>query len=158
MQNEQIRVLCVKLGISLSELARRCGKTPQAFNQKLLRQTFTPAELHEIAERLGCEYESAFILSDGQKIKEDFGMKQTSHYLTDEDIERRCRYRLKRHGLRMHRRKNADGTTFYWLYEINGDDSEPDANNPLEAQRFFTLKRLINYCETLQEKEADWKA
>ena len=39
---EQIKILCVKVGISISELARRCGKSPQTFSQKMKRKTFTP--------------------------------------------------------------------------------------------------------------------
>ena len=40
--SEQIRVLCVRTGISLSELARRIEQTPQNFNAKLKRNTITP--------------------------------------------------------------------------------------------------------------------
>lgn len=66
--SEQIKILCIKLNISVSELARRCGKSPQAFNQKLKRDGFTPSELKEIAISVGCQYETAFILPDGQKV------------------------------------------------------------------------------------------
>ena len=37
--SEQIRVLCVRTGVSLSELARRINQTPQNFNAKLKRNT-----------------------------------------------------------------------------------------------------------------------
>lgn len=43
--SEQIRVLCVRSGISLSELARRIDQTPQNFNAKLKRNTLTQEEL-----------------------------------------------------------------------------------------------------------------
>lgn len=36
---EQIRVFCVRIGISLSELARRINQSPQNFNAKLKRNT-----------------------------------------------------------------------------------------------------------------------
>ena len=36
--SEQVKILCVKLGISVSELARLYGSSPQAFNQKLKRE------------------------------------------------------------------------------------------------------------------------
>lgn len=36
---EQIKVLCVRMGISVSELARRIGYSPQNFNAKLKRGT-----------------------------------------------------------------------------------------------------------------------
>ncbi len=43
--SEQLKILCVKLGISVSELGRMSGKSPQAFNQKMKRETFTVDEL-----------------------------------------------------------------------------------------------------------------
>ena len=66
--SEQIRILCVKLGISVSELARRSGSSPQAFSQKMKREGFTPAELKELAEAAGCKYEGSFILPDGDRV------------------------------------------------------------------------------------------
>ena len=35
--SEQIRVLCVRTGVSLSELARRINQTTQNFNAKQIR-------------------------------------------------------------------------------------------------------------------------
>jgi transcriptional regulator with XRE-family HTH domain len=66
--SEQIKILAVKLNISVSEMARRCGKSPQAFSQKLKRGSFTPEELKEIAERLGCKYEQYFVTNSGEKV------------------------------------------------------------------------------------------
>ena len=66
--SEQIKILCVKLGISVSELARKCNTSPQAFSQKLKREGFTPAELKKIAESAGCAYETSFILPNGDKV------------------------------------------------------------------------------------------
>lgn len=66
--SEQIKILCVKLNISVSELARRCGASPQAFSQKMKREGFTPAELKAVAAAAGCEYESSFILPNGDKV------------------------------------------------------------------------------------------
>lgn len=66
--SEQIKILCVKLGISVSELARKNGKSPQAFSQKMKREAFTPSELKLIAKSVGCDYESAFVLPDGEKV------------------------------------------------------------------------------------------
>jgi len=39
--SDQIRVLCTRLKISQSELARSIGKSPQVFNAKLKRESFT---------------------------------------------------------------------------------------------------------------------
>lgn len=66
--SEQIKILCIKLGISVSELARRCGSSPQAFSQKLKREGFTPAELKEIAEIVDCRFETAFVLPNGDRV------------------------------------------------------------------------------------------
>lgn len=66
--SEQIRVLCVRSGISLSELARRINQTPQNFNAKLKRNTISQKELAQIAEVLDSHYEHYFVLPSGEKI------------------------------------------------------------------------------------------
>ena len=66
--SEQIKILCVKLGISVSELARCCGSSPQAFSQKMKREGFTPADLKDVAAAVGCGFESAFILPNGERV------------------------------------------------------------------------------------------
>lgn len=66
--SEQIKILCVKLNISVSELARKSGSSPQAFSQKMKREGFTPNELKELAAVAGCEYETSFILPNGDKV------------------------------------------------------------------------------------------
>ena len=48
--SEQIKVFCVRNNISVSDLARRMGTSPQNFNAKLKRQTFTVEDLEQIAE------------------------------------------------------------------------------------------------------------
>jgi len=65
---EQIRVLCIRSHVTLSELARRLGQSPQNLNAKLRRQSFTVAELEKIAEALGCTFERAFILPNGERV------------------------------------------------------------------------------------------
>jgi len=67
--SEQIRVLCVRTGVSLSELARRINQTPQNFYAKLKRNTISQDELNQIARVLGVTYEQYFILSNGELIK-----------------------------------------------------------------------------------------
>lgn len=66
--SEQIKILCVKLNMSVSELARLNGTSPQAFSQKMKREGFTPAELKQMAEAAGCKYEGAFILPTGDRV------------------------------------------------------------------------------------------
>ena len=67
--SEQIRVLCVRTGVSLSELARRINQTPQNFNAKLKRNTITQDELNQIAKALGVTYEQYFVLGNGELIQ-----------------------------------------------------------------------------------------
>lgn len=66
--SEQIKILCVKLNMSVSELARLNGSSPQAFSQKMKREGFTPNELKELATVAGCRYETAFVLPNGEKV------------------------------------------------------------------------------------------
>lgn len=68
MTGDQIKVLALKLNMSVSELARRLGESPQNFWPKIKRESFTPEELSQIAEKLGIEYKSYFILKSGEKI------------------------------------------------------------------------------------------
>ncbi|MCI9083837.1 MAG: helix-turn-helix transcriptional regulator [Lachnospiraceae bacterium] len=67
--SDMIRELCEKQNISLAELCRRIGQTPQNFNKKLKRGTVSFEEMMEIAEVVGVGYEQAFILPDGSEIK-----------------------------------------------------------------------------------------
>ena len=55
--------------ISVSELARRIGQTPQNFGKKLKRDTVTLEELKLIADVMGVTFEQSFIFPDGEKIK-----------------------------------------------------------------------------------------
>lgn len=68
MVSEQIKILAIKLDMSVAEIARQCGESPQNFWKKMKRETFTPEELAEIAKKLGIQYESHFILENGEKI------------------------------------------------------------------------------------------
>lgn len=66
--SEQIKVLCVRCNVSEAELARRLGKSPQSFNSKMKRGSFTILELEDVAEALGVKFNREFILSNGEKI------------------------------------------------------------------------------------------
>lgn len=72
--SNMIRELCEKKNISLAELARRIGQSPQNFNKKLKRGTVSFDEMMDIAEALDVGYEQAFVLPDGSKI--NIGGKQ----------------------------------------------------------------------------------
>ena len=65
---EQIKVLCVRCGVSEAELARRLGKSPQSLNSKMKRESFSVAELDLIAKVLGVQFERHFILSNGEEV------------------------------------------------------------------------------------------
>lgn len=66
--SEQIRVLCVRSNISVAELARRLGKSPQSFNSKLKRGSFTIKDLEEIADATGTSFKRNYILPNGEEI------------------------------------------------------------------------------------------
>lgn len=65
---EQIKVLCVRKNISLAELARLTGQSPQNLNSKLKRESFTVSDLEKIADAVGAEYEHSFVLENGERI------------------------------------------------------------------------------------------
>lgn len=67
--SDMIRELGEKKNISMAELARHIGQSPQNFNKKLKRGTVSFEEMMEIAETLDVRYEQAFVLPDGEKIK-----------------------------------------------------------------------------------------
>ena len=66
--SEQIKVLCVRCNMSEAELARRLGKSPQSFNAKMKRGSFTIDDLNEIAAVVGVEFKRNFILTNGEEI------------------------------------------------------------------------------------------
>ena len=66
--SEQIRVLCIRSNISVAELARRLGKSPQSFNSKLKRERFTIKDWEEIAEATGTSFRRNYILPNGEEI------------------------------------------------------------------------------------------
>ena len=66
--SEQIKVLCVRSDISVAELARRIGTTPQNFNGKMKRESFNIAELEDIAGAVNSSFERKFVLKNGEKV------------------------------------------------------------------------------------------
>ncbi|MGO4926865.1 helix-turn-helix domain-containing protein [Streptococcus alactolyticus] len=54
--------------MSVSELARRIGQTPQNFSKKLKRETVSTEELMLIANELGVTFEQSYILENGEKL------------------------------------------------------------------------------------------
>lgn len=66
--SDMIRELCDKQNISIAELCRRIGQTPQNFNKKLKRGTVSFNEMLAIADVLDVRYERAFILQNGERV------------------------------------------------------------------------------------------
>jgi len=48
--SEQIKAVCVRSDISVAELARRMGTTPQNFNSKMKWESFTISDLEYLVE------------------------------------------------------------------------------------------------------------
>lgn len=67
--SDMVIQLCEKLNISIAELSRRIGQSPQNFSKKLKRNTVSLNELLVIADVLGVVFEQSFTLDDGSKIK-----------------------------------------------------------------------------------------
>ena len=66
--SEQIRLLCARSNISIAELARRVNCSPQSFNGKLKRESFTVSELEKIADATGTIFERSFVMASGKRI------------------------------------------------------------------------------------------
>lgn len=66
--SEQIKILCVRCGISEAELARKLNKSPQSFNAKMKRQSFTIDDLETIATALNANFKRIFVLDNGDEI------------------------------------------------------------------------------------------
>jgi len=67
---EKIRILLIKKGNkSITDLAKLLNTTPQNLSGKMKRNNFSVKELEEIAQALGCEYKSSFIIKEtGEEI------------------------------------------------------------------------------------------
>ena len=66
--SEQIKVLCVRSNISMAELARRIGISPQSFSAKMKRESFTIADLEIISDAVGATFVRKFVLYNGEEI------------------------------------------------------------------------------------------
>ena len=66
--SEQIRVLCVRSNISLAELARRIGSSPQSLSAKMKRESFTVSDLEVIADAVDAKFTRKFVLCNGEEV------------------------------------------------------------------------------------------
>lgn len=65
---QQIAAAAGWAGLSLAELARRVGMSPQNFNNKLNRESLTRSDMERIAAALGCEWRAVFVFPGGKEI------------------------------------------------------------------------------------------
>ena len=52
----------------LAEIWQLITTTPQNFNSKMKRESFTISDLEYLAEAVGCSFERHFVLPDGEKV------------------------------------------------------------------------------------------
>ena len=83
--SEMITKLCEEKNVSLSELARRIGQTPQNLGKKLKRDTVTLDELMQIADALDAKYIQSFVTKDGIQVSIDSICKECT--VSKEDID-----------------------------------------------------------------------
>lgn len=65
---KKIRMALVYKGVSLSDLARAIGTSPQNLSQRLKNDKLSTEEINKIAQVLGCTYTFYFEFPDGTKI------------------------------------------------------------------------------------------
>lgn len=61
---EDIKIICIKHKLSMTELAERTGQSQPNLANKLRRNDFKSSELEKIAEALNCELKISFIDKD----------------------------------------------------------------------------------------------
>jgi transcriptional regulator with XRE-family HTH domain len=66
---EKIKVIMGRRGLSITDLAKKTGQSPQNMSNKMNRDNFSEKELKEIATVLDCTFETVFRLNDtGEEI------------------------------------------------------------------------------------------
>lgn len=65
---EKIRVILKRKGMTVSQLAEMTGQSRQNLSQKLERNNFGEEELRMFAEKMGVQYESYFVMENGDRL------------------------------------------------------------------------------------------
>jgi transcriptional regulator with XRE-family HTH domain len=66
---EKIKIIMGRRGISITDLAKKTGQSPQNMSNKMSRDNFSEKELKEIASALDCTFETVFKMNDtGEEI------------------------------------------------------------------------------------------
>ena len=60
-KEEKLKVALARANMSMSELARQLGTTPQNLSIKVKRNTLTDEDMMRIAGILGCEWTADFV-------------------------------------------------------------------------------------------------
>ncbi len=67
--SEKIKVMLKRRGMTLKELSEKLNQKGSNLSNKLSRDNFPEKEIREIADALGCDYETAFVMRDtGEKL------------------------------------------------------------------------------------------
>lgn len=66
--DDQLRILAIKSGMSMAEIARNLDKSPQAFSQKMKRGNISLDDLEDIAMATGCRLECSWVLPNEERI------------------------------------------------------------------------------------------
>ena len=62
--SEKIKVMLMRRGMTLAQLADKTGQSRQNLSNKIARDNFSEKELLLIAEALGCTYHAVFVMND----------------------------------------------------------------------------------------------
>lgn len=62
--SEKIKVMLMRRGMTLAQLADKTGQSRQNLSNKIARDNFSEKELLSIAEALGCTYRASFVMND----------------------------------------------------------------------------------------------
>lgn len=65
---EKIKIILGRREMTVSDLAKKIGTSPQNLHNKIKRNNFNEKEIERIAEALGVKYEINFILEDDKRI------------------------------------------------------------------------------------------
>lgn len=66
--SEKIRIILKRKGMTLAQLAEATNQSRQNLSQKMERDNFGEQELRLYAEKMGVQFESYFILDNGEKL------------------------------------------------------------------------------------------
>lgn len=65
---EKIKIILGRKKMTVSDLAKKMGTTPQNLHNKLKRSNFDEKEIRDISAALNCEYRITFFMDDGNEI------------------------------------------------------------------------------------------